>query len=366
MQLSRRHWIRLSAAGLALPLVPRSAFASPADPIRLHSNENPYAPSLAAREAVRTALNEANLYPSRSYETLEAMIAKKEQLTPEHVVLGAGSTEVLRMAAMAYGLAGGEVLTAYPTYEGLETYANTIDAHVHRVPLTDTLQMDLPAMDQRTTQGIQLIFVCNPNNPTGTICHKDELKSFCEEVSRRCVVLVDEAYYELVDDPAYASAKSLVAEGRNVVVSRTFSKVFGLAGLRVGYALARPDIAARLRKYRTGNGINILGIRAAAASYKDAAFVEQSRQQIAASRREITEKLRTWGHHCPDSHTNFVFFHLGRRIEPFQQAMAKRGVLVGRPFPPYLDWCRLSIGTPDEMARFESEYKFVTSDPPAH
>lgn len=366
MQLSRRHWIRLSAAGIALPLVPRSAFASPADPIRLHSNENPYAPSMPAREAIRSAMDETNLYPAQNYQTLVSLIAEKEQLTPEHVVLGVGSTEILRMAAMAFGLEGGEILTAYPTYEGLENYARTINAYVHRVPLTDTLQMDLAAMDRRTTQGIKLAFVCNPNNPTGTICHKDELKAFCEEVSRRCVVLVDEAYYELVDDPAYASAKPLVAQGENIIISRTFSKVFGLAGLRVGYALARPDIAARLRTYRTANAINILGLRAAIASYSDTDFVKQSREQIAASRNAITGKLRDLGHHCPDSHTNFVFFHLGRKIEPFQKAMAERGVLVGRPFPPYLDWCRLSIGTPEEMAKFESEFKFVTSVPPAH
>lgn len=366
MQLSRRQWIRLSSAGLALPLVSRSAFASPADPIRLHSNENPYAPSMAAREAVRNALDEGNLYPSSNYATLEAMIAEKEGLTPDHVVLGAGSYEVLRMAAMAYGLVGGELLTAYPTFEGLENYAHTIDAHVHRVPLTDTLKMDLSEMDRRATQAVKLVFVCNPNNPTGTICDKHDLMAFCEKVSRRCVILVDEAYYELVDDPAYASATPLVAKGHNVIVSRTFSKVFGLAGLRVGYALARPDIASRLRAFRTSSSVNILGLRAAIASYSDVAFVEHSRKQITQSRTEITNKLRKLGHHCPDSHTNFVFFHLGRPIEKFQSEMAKRGVLVGRPFPPYMDWCRLSIGTPDEMARFESEFKFVTSEPLAH
>ena len=359
MHLSRRQWLRLSAAGLAFPLVPRTAFASPADPIRLHSNENPYAPSMRAREAVNAALDEGNLYPGQNYGDLEAMIAEKEELTPDHVVLGAGSTEVLRMAAMAYGLAGGELLTAYPTYEGIESYGNTIGAHVHRVPLTDTLQMDLQAMDRRTTQGVKLVFVCNPNNPTGTISNKHELQAFCEEVSNRCVVLVDEAYYELVDDPGYASATPLIARGHNVIVSRTFSKVFGLAGMRVGYALARPDIASRLRSYRTGSSINILGLRAAVASYNDDEFVWQSRSQIAASRAEITSKLRAWGHRCPDSHTNFVFFHLGRPIEPFQRAMAKRGVLVGRPFPPYMDWCRLSIGTPDEMAQFETAYQAV-------
>ena len=366
MQFSRRQWLRLGAAGLALPLVPRSSFAYTKDPIRLHSNENPYAPSMSAREAIQASLSETNLYPAANYRTLEELIAKREGLTPEHVVLGGGSTEVLRMTAMAYGLEGGELLTAYPTYEGLELYAKTIHADVHRVGLTDSMHIDLPTMDLRTTRNVSLVFVCNPNNPTGTICDKNELQAFCEEVSRRCVVLVDEAYYELVDDPAYASVVPMVAQGHNIIVSRTFSKVFGLAGLRVGYALARPDIAARLRNYRTYNGINILGLRAALASYSDQDFVHRSRAQIAKDRTDITRKLRKWGHRCLDSHTNYIFFHLGRPIQPFQEAMAKRGVLVGRPFPPYLDWCRLTIGTPDEMARFATEFQFVTSPPALH
>ncbi len=363
MQLTRRQWIQLGAAGLAIPLVPRTSFAQGKTPIRLHSNENPYAPSLSAREAMRTAFDESNLYPAENYRTLETLIAEREGLTPEHVVLGAGSSEVLRMTAMAYGLSGGELLTAYPTYEGLETYAKTINTHVHRVPLTSDKLMDLPHMDRRTTQGIKLVFVCNPNNPTGTICDKNELASFCDEVSRRCVVLVDEAYFELVTDPNYASVVPLVAEGHNIIVSRTFSKVYGLAGLRIGYALTRPDIAARLRNYRTANGINIIGLRAALAAYQDDAFVQESRTRIAESRVDITGKLRAWGHSCADSHTNFVFFHLGRSIRPFQQAMAQRDIFVGRPFPPYLDWCRLSIGTPDEMAMFADVFQQVMSEP---
>ena len=366
MQLNRRQWLQMGAAGLAIPLVPRTSFARNKTPIRLHSNENPYAPSMSAREAMRAAFDETNLYPGENYRTLESLIAEREGLTPDHVVLGAGSSEVLRMTAMAYGLFGGEVLTAYPTYEGLETYARTINAHVHRVPLTGDKLMDLPAMDRRTTQGIKLVFVCNPNNPTGTICDKNELASFCDEVSRRCVVLVDEAYFELVDDSNYASVVPLVVKGRNIIVSRTFSKVYGLAGLRVGYALARPDIAARLRNYRTANGVNIIGLRAAIAAYQDDAFVQESRTRIAESRASITGKLREWGHWCADSHTNFVLFQLGRPIRPFQQAMARRGVLVGRPFPPYMDWCRLSIGTPDEMAVFADAFQQVMSDPMAY
>ncbi len=309
------------------------------------------------------ALSEANLYPNASYADLERMIAQQEGLTPEHVVLGAGSQEVLRMTAMAYGLAGGEVLVAHPTYEGIERHAKTIAAYVHRVPLDDELLIDLNEMERRTTQSVDLVFVCNPNNPTGTICPGEALASFCEEVSRRAVVLVDEAYFELVDDPQYRSMASMVAGNHNIVVSRTFSKVYGLAGLRVGYALARPDIARRLRQYRASSSLNILGVRAAIAAYQDQDFVVACRARIQTSRSVATEYIRGLGYRCPASHANFIFFHLGSDIAAFQRSMEARGILVGRPFPPYLDWCRISIGTEDEMQAFANTFAVVRSVP---
>ena len=370
--MNRRQWLKtgaLAAAGVAVrpdaslftptTLTPR-AFNKP---IRLHSNENPYGPSVAARQAIQNALGEGNLYPSSSYRELEKMIADREGLTPEHVVLGAGSHEVLRMTAMAYGLAGGEILTAYPTYEGMERYAGTLGAHVHRVPLDDDLVIDLREMERRTTQSVKLVFVCNPNNPTGTIRHAAEVKQFCEDVSRRSVVFVDEAYYELVDDPAYESMVFMVRQGHNVIVSRTFSKVYGLAGLRIGYGLARPDIAARLRRFRTGSSLNILGVRAALAAYQDQDFVRESRMKIAEARSYATKTVQDHGHRCLPSHTNFIFFHLGHDIRSFRTKMEQQGILVGRPFPPFMDWCRLSIGTMQEMQAFTDAFQSVMSRP---
>ncbi|MXW83118.1 MAG: histidinol-phosphate aminotransferase family protein [Rhodothermaceae bacterium] len=366
MSISRRDWLRLSAVGAALPFLPIPGFATHRrdDPIRLHSNENPYAPAQSARTAVLEALNETNLYAGSAVaQNLEAMIAAREGLRPEHVVLGAGSTEVLRMAALAYGLSGGEVVTGYPTYEGMETSAKSIDARVHRVPLKSDKSLDLSAMDMRTTKDVKLVFVCNPNNPTGSICDKEELNDFCLEVSKRCTILVDEAYYELVNHPRYSTAVPLVKAGANVIVSRTFSKVYGLAGLRVGYAIARPDIAERLRTHRTPMAVNILGLRAAIASLNDERFLHYSKTQLEAGRNQITAALRGWGHEVIESHTNFVFFHLGREIEEFQRSMASQGILVGRPFPPFLDWCRLSIGNEEEMARFMEVFPKVMNSP---
>ncbi|MCY4158598.1 MAG: histidinol-phosphate transaminase [Bacteroidetes bacterium] len=364
--MNRRDWIRLSVAGSALPLLPSFSLASSGlerIPIRLHSNENPYAPGDAARTAILDAIQETNLYPASNYRSLQAMIAAREGLEPEHVVLGAGSTEILRMAAMAYGLSGGEIVTAYPTYEGLENFAKSIEARVHRVPLNADKSIDLGRMESRTTENVKLVFVCNPNNPTGTICDKDDLQRFCIRVSQQSVVLVDEAYYELVTHPRYNTIVPLVKAGANVIVSRTFSKVYGLAGLRIGYALARPDIAEKLRNYWTSMGINILAIRAAIASLNDDRFLNYSRTQIEHTRTETTNRLRNLGYEVIESNTNFLLFHLDQPVERFQQSMASHGILVGRPFPPYLDWCRLSIGTDNEMSRFFDAFTKVMKIP---
>ncbi|MFQ5570746.1 MAG: pyridoxal phosphate-dependent aminotransferase [Rhodothermales bacterium] len=371
--MNRRQWLKtgtLAAVGVAIrPESTVLASPTPAPsfplnkPLRLHSNENPYGPSESARRAMQVAFDEGNLYPHATYKELQSLIAQREGLTPDHVVLGAGSHEILRMTAMAYGLAGGEILTAYPTYEGMENYARTIGAHVHRIPLDDDFLIDLDLMDRRTTQAVKLVFVCNPNNPTGTVLPGQRVQAFCEEVARRSVVFVDEAYYELVEDPDYYSMTALVRDGHNVIVSRTFSKIFGLAGLRIGYGLARPDIAARLRTFETGAGKNVLGIRAAIAAYQDPDFIAFSRSKNAEARTYVTQVLEELGHRCLPSHTNFVFFHLKQNIRQFRANMERRGILVGRPFPPFLDWCRLSLGTPEQMHTFVGAFRAEMSTP---
>lgn len=333
----------------------------PAGPLRLHSNENPLGPSPAARRAMEAAFDQGCRYPYGAYSELEEAIAEREGLTPDHVVLGAGSHEVLRVTAMAYGLEGGEVVTGHPTFEGLENYAATIGAVVARVPLGDDLQLDLEAIEKRVTPATGLVYLCNPNNPTGSLLPGAAIRSFCRDVASRATVLVDEAYHELVEAPGYSSMVSLVKEGENVIVSRTFSKVYGLAGLRVGYGLAPPAIARRLRELRTGAGVNVLGVAAALASLRDPAFLRESRRANAAARDYTVGVLERAGHRCLPSHTNFVFFRLGSDIGTFRSRMSARGILVGRPFPPYTDWCRLSLGTLDEMKRFAAVFETLAA-----
>lgn len=385
--MSRRQWLQRSgaaAAGLALAgtasrsaaaAVPPPSTARPPfhprdvqlarDPdtaIRLSSNENPLGPSEAARAVMSASYDEACRYPYRAYPDLINAIAEREGVSPDHVIIGAGSTEVLCMAGAAYGLDGGEVVAADPSYKGLTRYAETMGSYVHCVPLDDTMAHDLDRMDRRTTGAVKLVFVCNPNNPTGTIVPADRLRSFCEAVSRRAVVFVDEAYYELMDDAHRTSMVDLVRDGHNIIVARTFSKIYGMAGLRVGYGMARPDIVERLRPYSMGSP-NVLGLRAAVASLGDDAFRTMSRQKMAEARTFTYDLLDDLGLDYAPSQASFVFFHTGRPIDAVRAAMAERGVLVGRPFPPFTDWCRVSMSTMDDMQAFATALRDVMSRP---
>lgn len=328
------------------------------DTVLLDSNENPLGPSPAARKVVMDAFDRSFRYPGGAYRTLIEQIAEREKVPADHIVLGAGSSEILCMAGAAYGMDGGEVVTAEPSYKGLSGYAKRMGAYVNSVPLRDDLTLDLETMDQRTTASTSLVFVCNPNNPTGTVVEPDALREFAREVSRRATVFVDEAYYEFIDEEKQASAVDLVRDGENIIVSRTFSKLFGMAGLRVGYGIARPDIVERIKPYSMAIP-NMVGLHAASESLKDTEFQEESRRKITEARDYTTGVLDDMGMDYADSQASFVFFRTGRDIETFRKEMANQGVEVGRPFPPYTNWCRVSMGRMSQIEKFESALRTV-------
>ena len=377
--MDRRQWLRTTslAAGAGLALG-RTAFAAvppggsaeaPPDaptprplatPIKLDQNENPYGISPKARAAITASFDESPRYRSSAYAELAKLVAEQAGVPADHVLVASGSGEVLCLAGMAYGLAGGEIVAASPTYHQLTGYAQTVGAYIHRVPVDAGMQHELEAMERRITHAVRLVFVCNPNNPTGTVLPADRLRAFCEGVSRRAVVFVDEAYHEYVDDPAYASMVSLVRAGHNVIVSRTASKIHGMAGLRIGFAIARPDLIARLQQYGMGFP-NVLAARAAIASYRDPEHQAFSRAKNREARSYLYALFDELGRRYTASQGNFVFFHTGRPIQEFQAAMQAKGVLVGRPFPPFLEWCRVSTGTMDEMKRFGAALRDVTA-----
>ena len=304
------------------------------------------------------AMTEGYRYPFLVEREFIQMIADHEGVTPEHIVVGTGSGEILCMAGLTYGQEGGELLAADPTYQGLTRYAEHVGAYIHRGALDDEMKHDLDAMDRRITQAVKLVFVCNPNNPTGTLVDSTQLRDFCKSNSSRTLIFMDEAYIELCDDPEGTSMVGLVKDGYNVIVSRTFSKVHGLAGLRIGYGIMRPDIARRIAAYRMGSS-NVMALRAAMASYQDAEFMAFSKARIEEGHRFVYDLCDEMGYSYVPSQGNFVFYNTGRPILKYQSAMRDKGVWVGRPFPPYDEWCRLSIGTMEDLKAFASAMRQV-------
>jgi histidinol-phosphate aminotransferase len=211
-------------------------------------------------------------------------------------------------------------------------------------------------MGKKVNANTKLIYVCNPNNPTGTIVPDSELRPFCEEMSGQALVVVDEAYHEYVEHPGYRSLVDLVRDGRNVIVTRTASKIHGLAGLRVGFGIAQPELVKQLENRLTGT-MNIMGLRAASASYRDKKFQSYCFDKNKQSKSILYKTLRELKCRYVESETNFVFFETGVPIEQIQKDMKDQGFRVGRPFPPYLKWCRLSVTKPDEMQEFAAALK---------
>jgi histidinol-phosphate aminotransferase len=206
-------------------------------------------------------------------------------------------------------------------------------------------------MDQKINGNTKLVFVCNPNNPTSNLADDQALRDFVSNAAKRSTVIVDEAYYDFVDMPGYKSMTDLVLKGENVIVSRTASKIHGLAGLRVGFAVARPDIIKKLSQYVSGDP-NVFGLTAANASLKDTEYQTFVKAKNTQGRTMLLDTIAKLGKKAAPSQTNFVFFQTGKPVEQMQKYFASKGFTIGRAFPPYTDWCRVSIGTPDEMKQF--------------
>lgn len=358
--INRRNWLKLSTfastgailgssnhlQATTIPLRTPSAD----DPIRLSSNENPYGPSPKVRQAMTAAYDNVCRYPYGWYKELVEMIAKKHGVAPENIMLTAGSTEGLKMAGITYGGEGSSIVTADPVFMAISRYSEHFGTYIHRVPVNKNMGHDLEKMEQRITQSTRLVYVCNPNNPTSALEPAKELESFCSAVSNRTMVFADEAYFDYIEDPNYPSMIELVKKGMNVIVARTFSKVYGLAGIRMGYLVARPDIINRIGK-SVMSGPNILAVAAAKAALQDDEFYQFSLEKNKIGKKMLTDTLDDLGMEYVPSACNFVFFKTGRPISEVYADYMKQGVKVGRPFPPMLDWCRVSMGTVEQVAQ---------------
>jgi histidinol-phosphate aminotransferase len=382
MALSRRDFVRTLGAGgafTAAMMAGRGQEAlgglvaggfvptlhAAAGPIRLDSNENPNGPCQASVDAIRGAFGEACRYPRTGPAELLAAIAKHHRVAPENVLLGSGSGEILRMAAFAFTTAGRPLVQASPTFESPARDAELIGTPVVSIPVDASLRLDLAAMAARAG-GAGLVFLCNPNNPTGTVHGAAAVSQFISRVlkaSPATCILVDEAYHEFVDDAGYRTSLPLALDNPQVVVTRTFSKVYGMAGLRVGYAVAHADTIRSMSRFRIANNVNVLGAAAAIAALPQADHVAR---QAALNReaREFTRRAFTdAGYKVAASEANFVMVEIRRDARAFQEACKLKGVLVGRPFAPLTTHARVSIGTMDEMRRALDILRAVLAKP---
>lgn len=341
-----------AAAGSAAPLPAAPPAATGRSLARLIANENPYGPSASARRAITEALAAAWQYPMGQDQPLKKLIAEREGLTPAHVMLGDGSGEILRIAGLVFGQGGRGIVAARPTFGFLQDYARQLGSTITEVPLDEHLRHDLPGLAAAVSGTTGLLYICNPNNPTGTLIPGSELRPFLQQVARRTPVLVDEAYLDLWEDWPAHTVTDRVRAGEPVIVTRTFSKLHGMAGLRVGYALAPPEIIQRMEKHRM-TMLGLPGLAAATASYQDAEFLAFSRARLQEGLAITTEVLRELKlRHVEQGRGNFVFFDTGGPLADFSAAMRRAGFMVGRPFPPYDTWCRVSMGTVEQMRAF--------------
>lgn len=324
--------------------------------ILLNSNENPYGPSEKAKLAIQQCVSQANRYTMNAQDELKTLLAKKEGVTPAHIAISTGSAALLCQAGIAFGLEGGKILSAFPTFPLLMTYAETFRASWDKVDVNEKLEHDYEAMASRVTNDTKLVFICNPNNPTGTLVDPLIVKQFCEEVSKKVTVYVDEAYLEFLEPQQQISMVDLVKKDQNVVVSKTFSKIYGLAGLRVGYIIAKPELIARIDKYHMGIPNNQAAIAAAKASLGDESFMEFSRKKNAEARGHLTNYLDKKGIQSGKSHTNFVFFPAKGNASQVLTKLEDRGIGIRVWDFKIQQWYRVSIGTLDEMRIFTKAF----------
>lgn len=370
-ELSRRDWLKRTSLGSGLALFGGAGIVSTlsaeeikkynprplASSIRLGSNENPYGPSESMRKAMTAAFDDGCRYPWGYNASLVKMIAQKEGVPEDYVVLTAGSTEGLKVAGITFGR-GREIISCTPTFLSMMEYAELWGTEINWVPLNKDLDFDLEEIEKRVSYETGLVFLCNPNNPTGKLLPADRVMDFCETVSKRTVVFSDEAYYDYITEPNYPSMVELVKKGHDVVVSRTFSKVYGLAGIRMGYLIAKPDLAQKLKDRVVAN-TNIMAIEAGKAALGDNDFYKFALQKNEEAKAMIIQTLNELKLAYLDSHANFVFFQSGKDISQLGKTMAEKGIIIGRPFPPLNDWCRISTGTIEEIALYNQAIKEV-------
>lgn len=377
--MNRRSFLTSSSlviGGLSLSSFVSSAYANETlknklafnaeNPLLLNFNENSLGMSPNAQKAIIAALPNAFRYPDDARSELISELGKEFKLSDKHITLGNGSSETIQAAvqfvankAQKEGKAV-QLIVPDPTFNYAELYAEPLGVKIVKVPVDKTLAFDLATMQKKAQEfdGISMVYLCNPNNPTAMLTPSAELSNWVKSAKENVFFIIDEAYAEFVSTPAFVSAITLVAEGyKNLIVTRTFSKIYALAGLRVGYGVAVPEVIADADVFVSIDNTNTAGAVAALASLKDKAYVEYSRKSIDVSRQIVVDTLKDLNIEYAPSHANFIFHKVKGDVKTYQNRMKDANIMVGREFPPALGWSRLTLGTPEEMSYFVATLK---------
>jgi len=353
----REAWAAEAPFGATADEFQRQPSPTEHNPIRISSNENPLGPGPAAREALLAAMVDSNRYPMNaraSMRDLKATIARQYGAKPENVILGDGSSELLTNIVRVHTSATKPLLNGVPSYLDSEKTAVLIKSPIKKVPLTSDLKLDLDGM-LAAAPGVGLVFLCYPNNPTATALPKSAVASFVaavQKLSPKPAVLIDEAYIDYATDPAISTNADLALSTPGVVVTRTFSKAYGMAGLRLGYAIGQAATVKQIDDYGMPYNANNLAIAAAIASLNDPAHLEEEKKRNTAVRKFTVDWFQKAGYKATDSQANFIFVDIRRPANGFREACLAQGVFVGRDFPPLeKTHARISIGTMAEMQK---------------
>jgi histidinol-phosphate aminotransferase len=372
MHVSRRKFAQLLGIGAASVVVrPTLSFAKPTQSVatplaesgnivRLSANENPYGPCPKALQAITDSFGLACRYPDEHNNLLIDKLATLNNVDRNQILLGDGSGEILKLCAETFtGPQNGKLVAADPTFEAILNNASANGAEVVKVPLTSSFAHDLPKM--LAAAKACLIYVCNPNNPTASITPNDEVRDFIAKTPPETMILVDEAYFHFADSPEYESVIPLVKEHPNLIVSRTFSKIYGMAGLRCGYCVAQKETIERMRRNQMWDSVNCMALAAATASLDDPNHVPNGQRLNKEAKQFTTSELEKMGYKSIPSQANFIMFDCKRPVVPIIKAMKERNVHVGRLFPALPNHMRLTIGKKSEMETFLVTFREVVA-----
>lgn len=376
--LSRRQWFKstaaLTAGFVATTSLADQLMAMPVShaeknffktslgaKVRLNSNENPYGPSEKAKKAALEALAKGNRYAFGELDEFKKILAAKEGVDPSYIILCAGSGELLCQTGIAYGLEGGRVLSAYPTFPLLMNYAEQMKAKWDRVDLNEKMEHNYDALASAIKSDTKVVVFCNPNNPTGTVVNDPIIRGFCTEASRKALVFADEAYLEFLEPAQQKSMVGLVQSTPNLVVSRTFSKIYGLAGLRIGYAIGHPDVLKKIGQYGDTISASQTALAAAKASLGDEDFMKMVREKNAVARKVLTDYLDQKKIFYGKSVNNVVLFPAPMDGKKILSTLEEKGYLIRIWEYQNKEWCRVSIGTEDEMKGFVKAFDEMVS-----